>query len=194
MKYEPGKEMLTADALSLYTPQSSRDTPRHHYQPCEHHTWQENWVPDSHPRWPAKTEIDTVYWPGIKSDIKPVVESCPTYQCHHPQEPQQLLQPTLAPKCPWQLLSTDYFHFDGSEYLVVTDYCSKMAIRRIPAFQCNASKTISVLKEHFAEYGIPEVLHSDNGPQFANALFTKFATDWKFDHNTNLPRNCRSNG
>ena len=31
-------------------------------------------------------------------------------------------------------------------------------------------------------------------PQFANALFTKFATDWKFDHNTSSPRNPRSNG
>ena len=81
-------------------------------------------------------------------------------------------------ECPWQLLSADYFHFDGSEYLVVTDYYSKMPIiRRIPSSQCNASKTISVLKELFVEYGIPEVLHTDNGPQFANALFTEFATE-----------------
>ena len=55
-------------------------------------------------------------------------------------------------------------------------------------------KKISVLKELFAEHGIPEVLHTDNGPQFANALFTKFATDWLFDHNTSSPRNPRSNG
>ena len=75
------------------------------------------------------------------------------------------------------------------------DYYSKMPIvRRIPASQCNASKTISVLKELFAEHGIPEVLHTNNGPQFSNALFTKVATDWKFDHNTSSPRNHRSNG
>ena len=75
------------------------------------------------------------------------------------------------------------------------DYYSKMPIiRRIPASQCSASKTILVLKELFAQHGIPEVLHTDNGPQFVNALFTEFATDWKFDHNTSLPRNPRSNG
>ena len=124
-----------------------------------------------------------------------LIESYLTCQHHCPQEPQQPLQPTPAPECPWQLLSADYFHFDGSEYLVVMDYYSKMPIiRRIPASQCNASKTISVLKELFAEHGIPEVLCTDNGPQFANALFTKFATDWKFDHNTSSPRNPRSNG
>ena len=67
-------------------------------------------------------------------------------------------------------------------------------IRRIPASQCNASKTISVLKELFTEHAIPEVFHTDNGPQFASALFTKFAADWKFDHNTSLPRNPRSSG
>ena len=74
-------------------------------------------------------------------------------------------------------------------------YYSKLpTIRRIPASQCNASMTTSVLKELFAEHDIPEVLHTDNGPQFANSCFTKFATDWKFDHNTSSPRNPRSSG
>ena len=67
-------------------------------------------------------------------------------------------------------------------------------VRRIPAFQCNTSKTISILKELFTEHGITEVLCTDNGPQFANALFTEFATDWRYDHNTSSPRNPRSNG
>ena len=84
----------------------------------------------------------------------------------------------------------------GAEYLVVTDYYSKIPIvrKKKPASQCNASKTISVLKELFTKHGIPEVLCTDNGPQFANALVTEFATDWKFDHNTSSPMNPRSNG
>ena len=136
-----------------------------------------------------------VYWPGINSDIKSLVESCPSHQYHCPQEQRQPLQTTLALEHPQQLIGTDNFHFDGSEYLVVTDYYSKMTIiRGIPASQCDASKTISVLKELFTEHSIPEVFHTDNGPQFARALITKFATDWKFDYNTSLPRNPRSNG
>ena len=67
-------------------------------------------------------------------------------------------------------------------------------VKTILTSQCNASKTISGLKELFAEHSIPEVLHTDNGPQFVNALFTEFATDWKFDHNTSSPRNCRNSG
>ena len=47
--------------------------------------------------------------------------------------------------------------FDGSEYLVIVDYYSKMPIvRKMPTSQCNSAKMITVLKELFAEHGIPE--------------------------------------
>ena len=67
-------------------------------------------------------------------------------------------------------------------------------IRKIPPSQCNASKTISVLKELFSEHGIPETIISDNGPQFASHQFTKFTKEWIFDHTTSSPKNSRSNG
>ena len=54
----------------------------------------------------------------------------------------------------------------------------------MPPLQCNAAKTISVLKELFSEHGIPETLRSDNGPQFTSHLFAEFAKEWNFDHNT----------
>ena len=43
---------LQMPSLTMH-PQGSRDTSRHHHQPCAHHTWQETWVPGSHPRWPT---------------------------------------------------------------------------------------------------------------------------------------------
>ena len=64
----------------------------------------------------------------------------------------------------------------------------------MPQSQCNAAKTISVLKECFSEHGIPETLRSDNGPKFASHLFTEFTKEWNFDHNTSSVRNPRSNG
>ena len=77
----------------------------------------------------------------------------------------------------------------------MVDYYSKMPfVRRIPSSQCNAAKTISVLKELFSEHGIPETIRSDNGPQFASHQFTEFAKEWNFDHTTSSPRNPRSNG
>ena len=136
-----------------------------------------------------------VYWPGINEDIRKMVKECPTCQHHHPQEPRQPLQPTPAPECPWQHLGADFFTFDGFEYLVIINYYTKMPfIRKIPSSQCNAAKTIALLKEMFSEHGIPETVRSDNGPQFASHQFTEFAKEWNFDHTISSPRKTRSNG
>ena len=136
-----------------------------------------------------------VYWPGINKDIEQLVGACTTCQRHQPQEPRQPLKPTPPPERPWQQLGADFMMFDGSEYLVIVDYYSKMPIvRKMPTSQCNNAKTITVLKELFAEHGIPEEIRSDNGPQFASHLFAEFTKDWNIKHSTSSPRNPRSNG
>ena len=57
----------------------------------------------------------------------------------------------------------------------------------MPPSQCNAVKTISVLKELFSKHGIPETLRSDTRPQFASHLFAEFTKEWNFDHNSSSP-------
>ena len=85
--------------------------------------------------------------------------------------------------------------FDGSEYLIIIDYYSKMPIVwKMPTSQCNSAKIITVLKELFAEHGIPEEIQLDNGPQFASHLFAEFTKDWNIKHSTSSPMNPRSNG
>ena len=42
--------------------------------------------------------------------------------------------------------------------------------------------------------GIPEVMRSDNGPQYSSSSFKKFAKDWKFQDITTSPEYPRSNG
>ena len=136
-----------------------------------------------------------VYWPGINKDIKQLVEACPTCQRHRPQEPRQPLKPTPPLEQAWQQLGADFMMFDGSEYLVIIDYYSKMPIvRKMPTSQCNSAKMITVLKELFAEHGIPEEIRSDNGPQFASHLFAEFTKDWNIKHTRSSPQNPRSNG
>ena len=85
--------------------------------------------------------------------------------------------------------------FDGSEYLVIVNYYSKMPIVwKMPTSQCNSAKMITILKELFTEHGIPEEIRSDKGPQFASLLFAEFTKDWSIKHRTSSPRNPRSNG
>ena len=49
-------------------------------------------------------------------------------------------------------------------------------------------------KAHFARYGIPEQLVTDNGPQFASCYFLKFEKEWDFEHLTSSPHHSQSNG
>ena len=67
-------------------------------------------------------------------------------------------------------------------------------VRKMPTSQCNAAKTIATLKEIFGEHGIPEIIHTDNGPQFSSHLFTELTEEWNINHELSSPRNPRSNG
>ena len=53
---------------------------------------------------------------------------------------------------------------------------------------------IKELKGIFARHGIPDVLVTDNGPNFSSAEFSVFARTWCFDHVTSSPHYPQSNG
>ena len=100
--------------------------------------------------------------------------------------------PTELPEYPWQKVGTDLFHFKGSTYLIVVDYFS-----RYPEVQKLASTSsrsvIEVLKTIFSRFGIPEVVVSDNGPQYSSLEFKQFAEGYDFCHTTSSPLFVQSN-
>ena len=67
----------------------------------------------------------------------------------------------------------------------------------LPSGQSNTAKVISLLnccKEMFSEHGIPEALHSDNGPQYVSAQFADFCTSWGITCETSSPHYPQPNG
>ena len=93
------------------------------------------------------------------------------------------------------MCATDIFMLEGIDHLVVDDFYSKMIlVQCLPPGQSNANKVISLLKEMFSEHGIPKVLRSDNGPQYASAQFTDFCISWGISHKTSSPHYPQSNG
>ena len=59
------------------------------------------------------------------------------------------------------------------------------------------TKTTTVIKKlkcQFARQGIPDVVISDNGPQFACEKFTSLANEWGFEHRTGSPGHQQTNG
>jgi len=53
---------------------------------------------------------------------------------------------------------------------------------------------IRKLKAHFARYGIPETVVSDNGPQYSATEFAKFAREFDFENVTSSPVHAQANG
>ena len=135
------------------------------------------------------------FWPGINKAIKEVVCQCETCTWFQSQNAAAPLTPTPTPSCPWQMCATDIFVLKGVDHLVVGNFYSKMIfVQRIPPSQSNANKDVSLLKEMFSEHGIPEVLHSDNGPQYVSAQFADFCISWGITHETSSPHFPQSNG
>ena len=58
----------------------------------------------------------------------------------------------------------------------------------------HAETVILKSKQHFARYGIPDEVHSDNGPQFDCEAYANFAGEWKFLHNPSSPYHSQANG
>ena len=101
--------------------------------------------------------------------------------------------PSDVPERPWQTVGSDLFELNGSNYLLVVDYLS--AFVEIAKLNNTSSASIlNNLKSIFARQGIPEIVVTDNGPQYSSQTFTAFADAHGFTHRTNSPIYQQSNG
>ena len=86
------------------------------------------------------------------------------------------------------------FTVNDKDYLCTVDYYSDV-FEIDNLYQKKDGKAIMrILKKHFSNHGIPEIIFSDNGPPFSSSEFKKFATDYQFEHVTSSPGYPQSNG
>lgn len=136
---------------------------------------------------------ELLFWPGMSAEIRQYVQACATCATYADRQPAEPLIITEVPKRPWQRVATDIFSWGGNEYLVTVDqHSSFFEVDKLNGSTSDA--VISRLRGHFARYGIPDILISDNGPQFSSSMFRKFVKDWAFTHKTISPGNSQANG
>ena len=120
-----------------------------------------------------------------------MVSTCHTCAKVRP-EPKETLMSASFPSRPWERVGMDLFKL-GKLYLVIVDYYSRwVEFRKLTSL--TSEHTIEVMKEVFATHGIPDVIMSDNGPQFSAKAFAQFATSYGFTHTTSSPRYTQANG
>ena len=131
----------------------------------------------------------SVWWPGVNSQMSQMVQECQVC-IKNAKNRREPLMTTPTPDYPWQMVGTDLFDLNGTNYLLVTDYFSRYP----EVIKLTSSAVITALKSMFSRHGIPEIVRSDNGPQYSSDLFAKFATSYDFKHVTSSPLFAQSNG
>ena len=135
----------------------------------------------------------SLYWPQMAADLKSLVMSCSACQEYASLPKTEPLIPTPIPDHPFQVLGTDLFHADGGEYLLTVDYFSKwITIDKLR--QTRSCDVIAVLERIFSDFGIPETIRSDNGPQYSSSEFKQFLVKNGITHKTSSPEYPRYNG
>ncbi|XP_064486184.1 uncharacterized protein K02A2.6-like [Ornithodoros turicata] len=112
-----------------------------------------------------------VWWPKIDEDIEQSVKSCTEYQCTRHAPPRVPIHPWEVPHSQWSRLHVDFAGpFHRQSFLLVVDaYSKELEEKLMPS--TSAEATVNVLREIFTTHGIPDVVVSDNGPQFTSAHF-----------------------
>ena len=134
----------------------------------------------------------TVWWPGVSQQIMSMVQNCKECCRTSPHRSEPLI-PSKLPQRPWQKIGTDLFELNGVMYLLLVDYYSRF-IEVAKLSSTTARSVISVMKSMFGRYGIPEIIISDNGPQYSSHEFAEFASSYDFKHATSSPYHPQGNG
>ena len=134
----------------------------------------------------------SVWWPGINKQLEDLVDNCEEC-CKHRYQPAEPMIPSTLPDYPWQSIATDIFCWKKSTYLLAVDYFSRF-IEIAKLSTTTSQDVINHLKSMFARHGIPEVVRSDNGPQYSSESFAQFAQNYGFVHVTSSPKYPQSNG
>eukprot|EP00731_Ephydatia_muelleri_P004100 Em0002g276a len=136
--------------------------------------------------------MKSVWWPGVSAQMDKMIRQC--HMCA--KEAVAHKEPMIAaqlPTYPWQKIGSDLFELNGTTYMLVVDYFSRY-IEVVKVTVTSSMGIIEKLKPMFSRQGIPEVLVSDNGPQYSSHEMKEFAQIYGFTHITSSPRYPQSNG
>ena len=164
-RYQPGPvcELTTVPIIPLSCRQSL--LLQYHSQPSAGHLGPEK----------TAARIRQVgYWVGMLHDIDQYCKECSVCQSSKPPSPQKAPLISMPIGRPWQMVAVDILEVPLScsknrYLLVIQDYFSKWA-DAIPLPSQTADSITKELVKVFATYGMPDILHSDQGRNFESSI------------------------
>ena len=136
---------------------------------------------------------ELVYWPGMNAEVKAWIQTCEACREHEISQPSESLMSHELPNRHWEKIGLGLLTYKEKDNVICSDYKTNFwEIDYLP--KTNVTTVIAKIKAHFARYGIPDTVVSDNGPSFNSDTFAHFAQKWEFEHNPSSPYHSRSNG
>ena len=135
-----------------------------------------------------------VYWPGIDNDIDNIILVCKQCQDTLSSQPREPLITKPRPSRPFQELAIDFCSYGGHQFLIIVDCFTDWPEIIHMGKNTTTSHLITALLDVFCRTGAPDVIWSDQGPQFTSHMFQLFSNEWGFQHITSSPLYPQSNG
>ncbi|MCG8113098.1 MAG: RNase H-like domain-containing protein [Candidatus Thiodiazotropha taylori] len=127
------------------------------------------------------------WWPKLDSDIEQLARSCSGCQINQKAPKKASLHPWEWPSAPWERIHIDFAGpFLGHMFFIAVDAHSKWPEIHVMN-SITSTKTIDVLRQIFARFGVVKQIVSDNGPTFTSELFQTFVKNNGIIHKTSVP-------
>ena len=117
---------------------------------------------------------DVLFWPRMNDQIERAVAKCQVCQEHQMANRKERLISHEVFALPWQMVATDLFVLEDMNFVPVVNYFSRyFEIERRQ--NTKASTVTQKTKAIFARHGAPQLVVSDNGPQYSSQDFEQFS-------------------
>ena len=134
------------------------------------------------------------WWPSLDAGVVAMCASCSICQEQASTPAKEPLHPWVFPTKPFERVHMDFAEYNHRFYFLLVD----AHFRWLDVFDMGrdstTSRTVSCIGEVISRFGIPQIIFSDNGPQFISSEFKSFCTQNGIQHKCSLPDHPASNG
>lgn len=133
-----------------------------------------------------------LYWHNMSKQIEDYISKCEICQTNKRSLQKETLMSHDIPKRNWQYIFSDFFEYNGKNYILIVDaYSNWLEVEQTKGKTANDVIKFCISK--FSQFGVPDKFFADNVP-YNSREFKNFANEWNFECVFSSPHHHQSNG
>ena len=135
------------------------------------------------------------FWrPSLDADIVAMCATCSICQEQASTPAKEPLPPWVFPSKPFERVHVDFAGYNNRFFFLLVGVYSKWLEVFDMGRDSTTSRTVSCLGEVISRFGIPQIIVSDNRPQFTSSEFQSFCAQNGIQHKRSLSYHPAYNG